>query len=213
MNKRSMGRVHVPDERDRKFKLQLSAVGSSRQYRWWRCGPVLDQGLEPSCVGQAWAGWLQASPHPQNPLSPSGIYNIAKKYDVWNGEDYDGTSVRAGAKVITLTGQVSRYEWTYSADDAVEYLLENGPIVLGTLWTSGMSNPDRHGIIKPDGSNQGGHAYLAYGVNLNRGLVYIRNSWGRAWGYNGNARIKIEDLQKLLDQNGECCVAREKVLG
>lgn len=212
MTVRKMGRVFVPDKRDLKYRLRLGAVASSRRYRWWRCGPVLDQGSESSCVGQAWAGWLQASPCPQNPLSPSGIYKIAQKYDVWAGESYDGTSVRAGAKVVTMTGQVEQYEWTYSTDDVVEYLLEHGPLVLGTAWTSGMSSPDRHGVIKLTGAMEGGHAYLAYGVNLNRGLVYLRNSWGRGWGLNGNARISLEDLQQLLNQDGECCVAREKIL-
>ena len=57
--------------------------------------------------------------------------------------------------------------------------------------------------------NVGGHAYLAYGVNTSRGYVSIRNSWGADWGSNGNAKISLDDLSKLLAADGECAVATE----
>lgn len=209
--KRRFGRVAKPDKRDERFLLSPPKRPKYRR-RHWSLGSNLDQGETTACVGYAWAGFLAASPINQSPIAPSGIYAIAKRYDEWDGEDYDGTSVRGGADVLRLTGHVSEYRWCWDVDTAAKWVLSRGPLVIGVDWYEGMDETDSQGFIHVDGESEGGHAALLYGVNLDHGHASIRNSWGRQWGDRGNCRISLDDLSILLDDGGECCAATEVML-
>jgi len=204
---RTYGREYVADTRDRHYRLRTRRT--TRKYRYWRCGQVTDQGAAPNCVGHAWANWLAASPVRQRPIAPDGIYTLAQYHDEWEGQDYEGTSVRGAAKVLTITGHISEYRWEWRLTPAIEYLLVSGPLVLGVNWYEGMEEPDLKGVIHADGRLLGGHAVLCYGANCSTQLVSIRNSWGRGWGDNGNCRISFADLDQLLSEDGECCAAVE----
>ena len=68
-----------------------------------------------------------------------------------------------------------------------------------------MYFPDDDGFIKPTGQIVGGHAILARAVNVKKGYVTLRNSWGKSWGKKGDCYISFEDLEKLLNNYGECC--------
>ena len=85
-----------------------------------------------------------------------------------------------------------------------------GPVVVGTYWYRGMFKPDRNGIIRPTGGIVGGHAYVINGVDKSKKLFRIKNSWGKNWGINGHAYISFADMEKLMKQNGEICIAIEK---
>jgi len=41
-------------------------------------------------------------------------------------------------------------------------------------------------------------------------MYRIKNSWGRGWGKNGFAYIKIDHFETLLNDYGEVCLATEK---
>lgn len=176
----------------------------------WRCGPVLDQGSEPSCVGHAWFGWLAASPIRQSPMLPDAIYQFAKFYDEWRGQNYEGTSVRGAAKVLAVAGHVSEYQWAWDLDTALPWLVSNGPLVAGVNWYEGMCYPNAAGLIVPSGEVVGGHAVLVYGLDVRRQLVKIRNSWGTGWGRRGNCLLSFDDFARLLAEDGECCAATER---
>lgn len=205
--KRAFGRDYIADKRDRKFLVPRTY--SKRTSRSWRLGPNTDQGHEPSCVGHAWFNFLTSSPIRQQPIRPSGIYELAKCYDEWEGTDYDGTSVRGAAKVLTLTGHISEYRWAFDLDTAVNHVLEHGPLVVGTNWYSNMSEPDERGLIDASGIFEGGHAYLIYAVNTKKRRAKLRNSWGIEWGIKGNAEISFDCLAKLIAEDGEACTAME----
>jgi len=79
----------------------------------------------------------------------------------------------------------------------------NGPAVLGVPWYSGMYNTDSDGFIHADGYVAGGHAILARAVNVKKGYITLRNSWGKGWGVNGDCYITFEDMDKLLQNWGE----------
>jgi hypothetical protein len=132
----------------------------------------------------------------------------------WEGTDYDGTSVRASAKVLQSRGLISEYRWAWSADEVAAALLEVGPVVVGTNWYSSMFRvgEDRMLRIEPTASVAGGHAYALTGVNLSRGWVRVKNSWGRGWAYNGHARMALETLDRLIGEDGEACLALERPL-
>jgi hypothetical protein len=185
-----------------------------RQLRYWLDkGFEPDQGDSPHCVEYAWHNWLAAKPiFPAGtpPYWPFGtVYHEAQLVDEWPGEDYDGTSVRAGAKVLKTRGYISNYYWTWDADELADAILHVGPVVVGTNWYSDMFEPDKDGIIKVEGFPVGGHAYTLTGVNKYKGMFHGKNSWGTGWGKSGRFRISMEDMQRLLLEDGEACLATE----
>jgi hypothetical protein len=145
-------------------------------------------------------------------FSPEMVYRNAQKIDEWPGEDYDGTSVRAGAKILRNLGVISEFRWASNVDEVVNCLLNVGPMVVGTWWHRDMFYPDENGIIRPAGGKMGGHAYVLDGISLEKGLIRVKNSWGRDWGKNGFAYIRIDDFASLLSDQGEACMAFEKKL-
>jgi hypothetical protein len=139
------------------------------------------------------------------------LYYDCQKVDEWPGENYEGTSVRAGAKVLQARNLLGSYQWAYSVDTVVQTLLELGPVVMGTTWYQGMSYPDpTTRMVEPTGSNQGGHAYVLNGVSLDQEFVRLKNSWGLDWGFKGHARMSFETLESLLEDDGEACLAVER---
>jgi len=81
---------------------------------------------------------------------------------------------------------------------------------VGTNWTERMNNPtSRQYIIHPTGKSVGGHAYMINGVDQDKELFRIKNSWGTGWGDLGMAYIRFDDFEKLLNDQGEACVAFE----
>lgn len=87
-------------------------------------------------------------------------------------------------------------------------MLYKGPVVVGTYWLRDMFYPN-NGLITATGNVAGGHAYLLDGINTKRGIIRIKNSWGRNWGKKGFAYISIDDMSKLINMNGEACIAIE----
>ena len=206
LKKRKFGRIVVKDKRDKKFMLVRKK--SSKNSKYWDDSHWFgDQKTASSCVGHAWAHWLNCAPFRQY-LDPTGIYKLAQYQDSWKGEAYDGTSVRAGAQVLSALGFLKSYQWTWDVDTLVSTLLEVGPVVVGTNWYAGMSSP-KDGLLRITGASQGGHAYLLTGVNRSKGLIRMKNSWNKSWGIKGRALITFDDMAKLLDEEGECCIGVE----
>jgi hypothetical protein len=211
-----LGRVPSEDSRDRSFPMALLLEEKPlATRRYYRTGPVLDQGSEPQCVGAAWSQFVASAPlMTRSGPHMTAIYQAAKKIDDWPGESYSGTSVRAGVKVLHALGHIESYFWAWGAATVAAFLLGNkGTVVAGTVWTTGMFTPDKHGVIKPEGPSAGGHAYLLVGYNQQEGRFRILNSWGTKWGDGGRAWIEGEDLDRLImDYGGEACTAIERVI-
>jgi hypothetical protein len=208
-----LGRHPATDERDEQHLMRelTRPLGALPTHKYWYMGPVLDQGDYPHCVGYSWRKFLEASPlNTKTGPSAVGIYHQAQRVDEWPGEDYDGTSVRAGAKVLSSLGHLAEYRWAWDLETAISWVLSRGPVVLGTTWYRSMFYPNEEGFIHPDGPSAGGHAYVLSGANRTRGVARIRNSWGYGWGQRGNAWLSFEDLERLILEDGEACTAIEK---
>jgi hypothetical protein len=218
------GLLRVEDPRDRKFSFSTLGVRATtlRKRDWFADGWWGDQGYTPQCVAYAWLHWLNDGPVLYSALpsrrpghDPNDVYCTAQTYDPWPGDctnpQYDGTALRSGAKVIQERGHIANYYWANTVDEIVTALLELGPVVMGTNWYTGMDLPDFQGYVRPTGSYGGGHAYLLNGVDLDKGWVRIKNSWGRNWGKGGHAYLTLADLGFLMNAYGEACVPTQEL--
>jgi len=212
-----LDRIEQFDEESRRFPIGdlRGASGKLRSYTW-RCKDWFDQGTEGACVGFSLGHELAARPSEVKDLDYKylleKIYWEAQRNDPWAGGSYPnaspkyaGTSVLAGAKAVKELGWIEEYRWAFNMDEVLYGLGHNGPAVIGIPWYRDMYSPDKKGFVKPTGGIAGGHAILARAVNIKKGYVTLRNSWGKNWGKNGDCYVTFEDLEELLKQRGECC--------
>lgn len=206
-----MGRVVVPDPRDRAFGMAaVTPKSATVSSRLWQAGPVLDQGSTPHCVAFAWGQFLQTEPIATSLKRLGGgafltrLYKSAREAVAVAGA---GASVRGGAQAVQHDGRLASYVWGYDVDTIRRFVLSVGPVVMGTDWYSGMFSPESN-VLRPTGAIVGGHAWTIVGYDANRDAFRMVNSWGEQWGDNGFAWITSGDLRTLM-QNGEACSAVE----
>lgn len=197
------------DERSRQYPIRTLVGAASLRSNSWTCGITLNQKQEGACVGFGWSHELAAKPKVVTGITNEfarGLYHLAQRVDEWPGEDYSGTSVLAGAKVVQQQGYIPEYRWAFDLNDILLTLGNYGPVVLGLNWYEGMWDTDSQGFIAPTGELVGGHCLLARGVAVKRQYVTLHNSWGAEWGSNGDCKIRFADLERLIHESGECCV-------
>jgi hypothetical protein len=86
-----------------------------------KAGLILDQGQEGACTGFGLAcvvnylRWRKAGlPTKMASVSPRMLYNFARRYDEYDGEDYDGSSCRGALKGWFNHGVCLEADWPYS---------------------------------------------------------------------------------------------------
>jgi len=201
------------DEKDKQYLMFANKPKITDSIKHsWRIGQILNQGTSSQCVGYSWSQFLQTQPwtyEPSPQLAPAEIYRLAQQADEWPGQEPDhyGSSVRAGAKILKELGLISSYVWGYSVEDVATFISQNGPVVAGTKWFSGMSNPDQNGFSRPISSYEGGHAWIIYGVDCQWETFFCANSWGPGFGKNGRFLVKFKDMEKLINEGRQICSA------
>lgn len=226
MAKYQFGRRFSKDDRDKQFHLlrRLAPPGEVLPVKklWKINSTALDQGKTGTCVAHAWCNFLRCEPDQTEEGIDQlrwEIYDRAILLDEFTDNDHDtdrqmGTTIRAGAKAVTELGRLKSYLWAFELQPALEWVLTQGPIVLGTRWYSSMMRPNKEGIIKIKRFSrvEGGHAYLWRGADTRRGLADCCNSWGDGWGDSGDFKLSFRDLERLIHEQGECCTAIEQVI-
>jgi hypothetical protein len=218
-----LGRIASPDERDRRHLLRsfIPTDQPRPRSKTWRIGQILDQGQTGTCVGHGWRAKLSGSPvRVKLGVGPDAmaIYKGACLNDEWSDNDdgdlQAGSSVRGGAKYLANLGYVGEYAWAFDLQTAVDYVLFQAPVVLGVTWYDSMFAPDDEGIIriKPHARVAGGHCLLMYGVDTRKGMARLQNSWGTGWAKKGCCWLPLEDLDRLIQEDGEACDAVELVV-
>lgn len=202
----------------------------ARTDKQWVPGAVLDQGREGACVGFAWTSEALAYPVAVQldrlriyaPTEPNAfarfIYRTAQHIDEYQGEQYDGTSVLAGAQAMWNMGLLTEYRWAFNIEEVIDAVLTIGPVIVGISWYSGMYNPVG-GVLRKSGTLVGGHALTITGYTASstrapgEETLTVKNSWGTGWGRAGFAEITKGDLAALLADQGEACVPVRRSFG
>ena len=219
------------DFRDRMFETTLIEVPTQiplADYRAWKI-PVLDQGSEGACTGfglATVANFLlqrrKVVPD-KAPVSARMLYEMARRYDEWPGENYSGSSARGAMKGWHKHGVCSEQEWKYQFEapkpggltdartsDALRrpmgaYLRVNHKDLVamhsalaevGILFATATVHEGWNAV-----SAKGDIAWpqpLSGGhafaiVAYDAEGFWIQNSWGDGWGRNGYARISYDD--------------------
>lgn len=216
MNYGRLGRKYSLDQEDEKYQIRglLSAQAEApKPYAYWHGSMFLDQGFTSQCVEYSWHHYVQAGtirPRQRYPYWVIGEpYSRMQDVDEWPGNDYDGTSVRAGAKVMQEMGYIDSYLWAWDLETVIDAVTSTGPVVMGTNWYRSMFTPDAGGRVKAEGPIDGGHAWLIDGANRKTGMARAKNSWSRSWGKKGRFWVPFEVLEKLIREDGEACLAVE----
>lgn len=213
-----LGRLLAKDPDDKKFLLKKQRKIDVPNSRIWFSNDHLDQGNTSECVGHGTRSYLNAGPV-RNLTGPDQheLYHMAQDFDEWEGNDYEGTSVRGAFKALKKLGFVNEYRWAFDADTVVQHVLTVGPVVMGTSWYTDMFTPDRWGYLDVKGSIAGGHCWLILGVDRFKrrpgtnvvGAARCLNSWGPGWGQKSRFWLTLQDLDRLIQEDGEACVAPE----
>lgn len=216
------------DEESKNYPVRGILRKQPRKDVLWVAGPILDQKAEGACVGFGWTAQALATPFVVNlktlpgrsPKTPEPfaryIYKQAQKIDEYPGENYEGTSVLAGAKAMVKNSAITSYSWAFSIDDIIDAIIQKGPVVLGINWYEGMYEAP-NGVLTVSGDHVGGHCILAIGYTSNskafggKPSITLQNSWGPDWGNSGLAEISVSDLEKLFSNDGEACIASKSM--
>jgi hypothetical protein len=187
--------------------------------------PILDQGNLGSCTGNAGTGMLGCEPFfdttPVRGLSLNEAYAVKLYSDATKADDQPGSyppmdtgsNGLAIATVLKNRGIIDRYEHAFSVSAALA-ALERAPFIFGTVWLSGMDQPDSKGFVSLSGKVEGGHEIMCReyepGKTLSAGVLTFDNSWSDTWGDKGRFRMTVKQFTYLLKQNGDvtCPVPR-----
>lgn len=170
-----------------------------------------------------------------NDFAKANIYWNAQRIDPWAGGSYpgaspryEGTSVLAGIKIAHQLGYFGEYRWAFSLKDVVLGVGHVGPCGIGINWHQSMYRTDADGFISDSGPIVGGHAILIRAVkivwkesakdipfrergwedvDLEKSYVTLRNSWGPSFGDNGDCKMRLVVLGRLLAARGEAVFA------
>lgn len=175
-----------------------------------RRGYAYDQGNYPHCVAFTAKGMLNTAPFStfepydvRSRYSTTEFYNGAQERDEWPGVDYDGTSGSGVLKYLTERGIIAEYRWAFGIDDFLRTLSHHGPLGVGAWWMSGMWDPDEKHLVSYEGSRDGGHQFEAIGIHPAVEEVEFMNSWGTTWGDRGRFRMKFDEVEKMLNDQGD----------
>ncbi len=199
----------------------------------YRYRSTYDQGSEGACVGFA-SSWMMSILN-RRFYDATWLYHTARRdFDPWPGEDYSGTSVRAGMEVLRSVGHkflhkhthehapsiedgISEYRWATTVDEVRTCIAAGVPVGLGIDWMSNFDNPKK----KSDGSHwigegdlgivRGGHAICCYGASDRRQAVKLTNSWGKSWPL---VWLPYNALERLLDgiqYPGEAAIVSDRI--
>lgn len=216
-----LGRQVVHDPRSRNYPLRLTALPDlpTKAIRHRIYGPRItpnqkisccsgvDQAVKCDAAGNRVAGVVLGMPDAER------IYSLATSLDPFPGEyppEDTGSSGLGACKASKQLGLILRYEWILGGARQVVAALAGGPstpgrcVGIGTWWYDNMFRPDEETLlVKPTGPKVGGHQWTATGYEPRYNAVEGFCWWGPTFGDKGRFRIKLDDLDALLADDGD----------
>lgn len=219
------------DFRDRMFVPTLVEVPLRvplADYRRWDV-PVLDQGREGACTGYGLATVVhyllrrRRVDSDTTRVSPRMLYEMARRYDEWPGERYEGSSPRGAMKGWHRHGVCAERLWParrargITLDDTRARDARRRPLgayfrvnhrdlvamhcalaEVGVLYASAVVH-EGWDAVGADGSIPLTPGFRDLGLHafaivaFDERGFWIQNSWGRRWGADGFARLAYDD--------------------
>jgi hypothetical protein len=217
-----LGRHVHHDPQNLQYPFQAAPVGALASRRWSLDSDlILDQGNLGSCTGNATVGALICSNN--NPLHDGlsdldkgrldeflavQVYSAATVLDPFPGTykpDDTGSDGPDAAKAARNMGLISGYSHALS-QAAVLTALQHGPVIIGIDWTEGFDSPDVDGKVYFSGQVRGGHEICLDEIDMDKQVVWFRNSWTDSWGNKGRAYFTFDDLTTLMGRQGDATV-------
>jgi hypothetical protein len=207
---RTFGRFVEHDPRSRMFAAPTPPT--KRSVLWAHHGPVLDQGEMGSCTGSAAAQLINtdlfAAVRPKGYLTQNDaikLYARATMLDDAPGTfppDDTGSSGLAVAKAGVQMKYFGAYKHAFGFDKFCA-VLQTSPLLVGTNWYTSMNKTSTTGLVTVRGQLEGGHQWLAIGVDYERQQITGLNSWGPTWGKNGRFFLSFTTMRRLLAEQGD----------
>jgi hypothetical protein len=201
------------DFRDLIYQPALVRI-SAEKHPDWRWVTVLDQRQEGACTGFGLAAvinYLNRERGDAVCVSPRMLFEMAKRFDQWPGENYDYSSARGAMKGWHKSGVCSEALWKYQPNkrgtltepakrNALQYplgayyrilpnvadlhaALNEVSVVFASAAThDGWDNVDKKGVIRYSASAQPDSGHAFAIVGYTKDGFIIQNSWGKGWG-------------------------------
>lgn len=208
-----LGRHVEHDSRSRNFAVANWQIRRAiTPIKWPRYSPIFDQGNVGACTGMALAGWLGSSPHCGDPSmfginEAFWIYALGTYFDAFPGhypEQDTGSSGVGVCKGARAAGMIKAWSTAFTTDELLQALMV-GPVIIGSVWTERMFDPEPNGEVLPQGSVAGGHEYLCRGWDGT--YLLCDNSWTRGWGpLDGLFKISLPSWEILRGQEADVTV-------
>lgn len=155
----------------------IGANDLDQWYHWY------DQGQTPHCVGYSLSRAM--SWYNRRFYDADWLYYEAQKVDEWDGEDYDGTSVRGGCRILNTVGHRRIYN-----GETLNASMQHG--IAAYRWITDIND-----VLDVVG-----------GIQKERGAITWRNSWGTS--FPQKVWLPAETAQRLLNEDGELAVFTDR---
>ena len=175
-----------------------------------------DQGMTNSCVGQS-TGLVKRVQERRDlyrdmKIDAVAIWEEAKLNDgIGSPGQNRGTYIRAALDALLIGAptldrgwqqrlRLASYYRIETLDEAKAAIFATGPIIVGATWFDSWFEPEEDGRLPDPDNEAGGHAFVLYGWDDEKGALVAANSWGTGWGHHGDFLVPYEFFGVHVDE-------------